>query len=405
MDPKLKLSPERNLVMTFALRQALEILQMPQLELGQWLRGEIEKNPLLELKPSSKSSPLLGDLPSPPRLHDHLMRQVRESFRSPLDQMIAEELLEHLDERGFLSAPLEKIATFFQKPLSHIEAALSILQTFDPPGICARNLQESLLLQLKAQGALHSPTYLLIRDCFDDLLHGRFSAIKKKLDSPAEALAKLARLHFRPADLFRHDPIPLIIPDIQIAKIDGGWTVELLDDELPKFTLQTDYLTLAPEQEEEKETLRTFSTSAKWLIRSLTRRKKLLSEIGRYLVCKQARYLNQKGKLIPTTLKEISQELHVHESTLSRALSGKYAATPRGIIPLRSLITLSPTTQTAQQALAHLIAQENKQRPYTDDQLASQLTAQGLPLARRTIAKYRRFLKIGPANQRKNLAK
>ncbi len=404
---KLKLAPDRKLIITQALRQALEILQMPHLELAQWLRTEIEKNPLLEIDSSETSQPRpmeASHIPSQPHLYDHLMHQVRERFSSPLDRMIAEEILDHLDEKGFLSAPLEQIALFFNKSSAQIESILRVLQSFDPPGICARNLQESLLLQLKAQNQIDSPAYLLVSECFDDLLHGRYLALKKKLgpiDLP-QAIQKLARLHFRPASLFSHDPTPVLYPDLQITKVEGGWTVELMEDELPEFSLQ--YQDVIPDTREELDALRSFTTSAKWLLRSLTKRRKLLLKAGRFLTCKQARYLNQKGSLLPLTLKEIAEELSLHESTVSRLLSGKYAATPRGILPLKSLLTVSPETETAKAALSQLIAHEDKRKPLTDDELAETLRARGHLIARRTIAKYRKSLKIGPASQRKNLS-
>lgn len=403
---KLKLAPDRKLIITQALRQALDILQMPHLELAQWLRTEIEKNPLLEIDSSDTAQPRAPEasqIPSPPHLYDHLMNQVRERFSSPLDRMIAEEILEHLDEKGFLSAPLEQIALFFNKTPARIESILSVLQSFDPPGICARNLQESLLLQLRAQNQTDTPAYLLVSECFDDLLHGRYLALKKKLGpiNLPQAIQKLSRLHFRPAALFAHDPTPTLYPDLQITKIDGGWTVELIEDELPEFTLQ--YQDVIPDTREEMDALRSFTTSAKWLLRSLSKRRKLLLQAGRFLTCKQARYLNQKGSLLPLTLREIAEELSLHESTVSRLLSGKYAATPRGILPLKSLLTVSPETETAKAALSKLIAHEDKKKPLTDDELAETLRARGHLIARRTISKYRKSLKIGPASQRKNL--
>lgn len=400
MDPRLilKMAPERRLIMTFALRQALEILQMPQQELGQWLLSEIEKNPLLELKSTSAGKRFEIDVASPPNLYEHLLSQIRENFSDPKDQLLATIILEHLDERGFIATPLETIT---QKPY---EKVLSTLQTFDPPGIFARNLKEALLLQLRAKGKSDTLTYTLVETCFDDLLHGRYTLIKKKLNSQdlAQAIADLARLSLRPAQVFHHEPITPIYPDIQICKIDTGWTVQLIEDELPKFHIQNEYLQLEPETKEEKESLRDFKIAAKWICRSLTRRRKLLHEIARILVCKQSAYLEQKGPLTPLTIKELSEALEIHESTLSRALSGKFANTPRGIIPLRSLITATPEAQNARDILETLIRNEDKNKPFSDDELAQALKAKGHPIARRTISKYRSQLKIGPASQRKH---
>lgn len=395
MDQRLilKLAPERRLIMTLALRQALDILQMPQLELASWLLNEIEKNPLLELDSFHfKKKRFEGDFPSPITLHEHLMAQIRDHFPEKNERIIAERLLHHLDERGFLSC------------IDSDEPILKILQTFDPPGIFARTLQESLLLQLKAKGKDKSLAFALVNTCYEDLLHGRYGAIKKKLGSSdlGKAIADLSRLSLRPAHAFKEEPLSLVIPDLQIQKIDGGWTLELMEDDLPPFHIQTEYLEVDTESEEEKEALRFFKTQAKWIFRSLNRRRKLLREIGRMLICKQALFLDQKGPLAPLPTKELAEKLHIHESTLSRALFGKYVSTPRGILPLRSLLSADPKAENARQMLEELISNEDKKNPLTDEQLAALLHEKGFQVARRTIAKYRGQLKIGSTAQRRN---
>lgn len=395
----LRLIPERRLIMTLALRRSLEILQMPQLELAQWLHAEIERNPLLELD-ASPPPRFETEIPSLKTLRDHLLQQIRENFPSPHEQGIANEFLEHLDERGFLTTSLEILTAQFNRP---VDSILATLQTFDPPGIFARSLQEALLLQLKAHGKTDSLSYQLVTHCFEDLLHGRYAAIKKKLGSSdlAPAMHILARLSLRPASAFHHEPITPVVPDLQIAKVDGGWTIALVEDELPKFHIREDYMAIEPESSEEKELMRGFKTEAKWIGRSLHRRRSLLRHIGRLLLRKQAPWLDNKGPLASFTMKELAETLQIHESTLSRALSGKYASTPRGILPLRSLLSSAPETLTARHWLEKLVANEDKQSPLTDEQLAQALTLKGFPTARRTIAKYRSQLKIGSATQRK----
>ncbi len=400
--PFLKLAPDLRLTMTFNLSQALKILQMPQQELSEWLLEEIEKNPLLELKTRCTKKPFEGDVPSPITLYEHLQSQIREHFSHEKERMVAEELLSHLDEKGFLSTSLDSISELFQIP---IEPILSVLQTFDPPGIFARNLQEALLLQLKAKGKADSLASTLVKTCYDDLLHGRYALIKKRLGSfdLKKAIDELGHLSLRPTQVFIQEPMIPIHPDLQIQKVEGGWTIELIEDELPQFYLQTEYLDLKTESNEEKEALSHFKTQAKWIFRSLGRRRELLKEMSKILISKQAAYLDQKGPLVPLTIKELAEKLQVHESTISRALSGKYASTPRGLIPLRSLISADPHTMCARKMLENLIQKENKESPLTDDQLAQELLQKGFPLARRTIAKYRSQLNIGSAAQRKNI--
>lgn len=411
----LRQAPERRLAMTFALRQSLEVLQMPQQELASWLQTEIERNPLFEFHPRksiASSRPSLDPelhVASRSSLYDSLLKQVRDSFCHQVERHIATILLEHLDERGFIDTSLQEIAAGLDQPVEELERILQILQTFDPPGICARNLQESLLLQLKRQGKERTAVYRLVEKSFDDLLHGRFASLKKKAgaDPLSEAVKILARLSFRPSESAKEDPVSNAWPDLKFSKNGSSWTVETDESELPRLQLRPDYLALNPALPEEKEAIRSFKASAKWILRSLSRRRKLLIEIGKILVRKQAAYLDQSGPLKPLTLKELAEQFpepfKVHESTLSRALAGKYAETPCGLIPLRSLLSASPESETAKQLLEKLLKNENKQSPLTDDQLAASLKENGYPIARRTVAKYRRQLKIGAASQRKNL--
>lgn len=393
MKIDLKSSHQMRPAIAFSLRQALEMLQMPQHELAQWLLSEIERNPLLEAHPVSLPTYRkdAAHIEAPPTLHDHLMRQIRERFPLPMDRDAAIRLLEHLDERGYLSSWPEEIP---------LDAFLPILQSFDPPGIFARDLRECLLLQLQPD----CPAYRIVNQCFKDLLHGRFEMIKKKtgLTDLALAIQALARLTLRPADLFRTEVNAPAIADLSITKIGKTWIVEAREEELPKIYLRADYLALVPESIDEKRSLRSWTASAKWLFRSLKRRRLLLLEIGAFLVRRQAAYLEQKGSLQPLSLQELSKHLRLHESTLSRALAGKHALTPRGFLPLRSLLSSAPEADLAKQALQKLIAQEDKKDPFSDAEIVVRLQETGLTLARRTVAKYRKNLKIGPASRRKH---
>lgn len=365
------------------------MLELPQAELSTWLFSEIEKNPLLELDsfPSSSLYSLKdpSQIEAPKILYDHLIQQIRERFTNLDERLEAIRLLNHLDERGFLAS---------STPDSPI---LSILQTLDPPGIFARDLRECLLLQLEPS----SPAHRIVSLCFEDLLHERFKTIQKKtgIQDLSSAIQSLSRLSFRPADLFRQEPNFPVIPDLRMTKVGKTWIVESIDEELPKFHLRTDYLSLSLQSREEKETLRHWAASGKWLLRSLKRRKSILLDIGVYLVRKQAAFFDRKGALQPLSVKELADHVDLHESTLSRALAGKYADTPYGYLPLRSF--LSASSDSAKIALQQLIAQEDKKKPLTDGEIVSQLQKMGTIVARRTVAKYRSELKIGSATQRK----
>jgi RNA polymerase sigma-54 factor len=313
------------------------------------------------------------------------MIQIRERFSDPTDLKKALELLGQLDERGYLASPCA------DSPI------LSVLQSLDPPGIFARDLKECLLLQLPP----HSLAYKIVDLCFHDLLHSRFKSIEKKMKITdlSSAIQSLAKLHFRPADLFQHECNPPIIADLSICQIGKTWIVESKDEELPKFHLREDYLALSPQSADEKIALRKWIASGKGLLRSLKRRRSILLEIGVFLVRKQAAYLSGRGPLQPLSMKELAEEVHLHESTLSRALADKYASTPRGILPLRSLV--SSPAESAKSALQKLIEKEDRKSPLTDAELVAQLQTAGTKLSRRTVAKYRAELKIAPVSCRR----
>jgi RNA polymerase sigma-54 factor len=351
--------------LTFSLTQALTLLELPQIELASWLLTEIEKNPLLELDAFPRSLPLTQEIEAPETLHDHLMQQIREHFPNPDERQEAILILEQMDERGFVPHA--------NSPL------LPILQSFDPPGIFARDLRECLLLQLKED----SPAHKVVTRCFEELLQGKFGAIKKKIGVD---IATLPHLNLRPADLFREECNPTAVADLIISQAGDSWSVELTDEELPKFHLRDDYPSIPTKSIEEKENMQNWARSGKWVLRSLERRKSILLELGSLLVRKQ-----------PISIHEMAKELELHESTLYRALNGKYALTPEGLLPLRSLV--QDSTEAAKNTLRHLIAREKK--PLSDAELVLQLKARGETVARRTVAKYRAELNIAPASRRK----
>jgi len=380
MKTNLTQNLQGRLAMTFSLRQALKLLELPQLELASYLMEEIEKNPLLELdKPSPWRAFDPSRVEAPETLYNHLMRQIRERFPDP---SAAFSLLEQMDERGYLP------------PDTPDSGTLSALHEFDPPGIFARSLRECLLLQLDPD----SLAYRIVNTCFEELLRGQFKEIRKKMGTEElpQAIRSLARLALRPADIFRAEPDLPIIPDLSISKIGKTWLIEAEGEDLPQFHLREDYLSLAPESPEERKAIRGWASSGKWLLRSLKRRKSILLAIGASLVKRQADYLDRKGDLQPLSLKELALRIHLHESTLSRALSNKYAATPRGILPLRAL--LPSGSDPAKELLQRLIRDESS--PLSDSELAASLENAGHRIARRTVAKYRDQLGIAPSSRR-----
>jgi RNA polymerase sigma-54 factor len=390
-----------------ALKQAVEILQMPQQELAVWLQNEVEKNPLLEVSDhfSTRESSEVAHTPS---LYEHLCKEARDTFSNAWQQKVAEVLIGSLDDKGFLSTPLEEIAALFQTREEDIEPILIKIQSFDPPGIGARNLQESLLIQLSRQKEKKSVAHRMIADHFDDLLHGRYSQIKRKMDiAPEElssAIQKLAKLQLRPAAGFEKTLAPTALADLKAIKIDQEWQVEMVEEEFPPIQIRQDLHVLLPKlAAEEKKSVKSWMISAKWLLRSLSRRNRLLISLTAHLLKKQSAYLERKGPLQEISAHDLAELLGVHESTIHRALSKKLIEGPWGLMSLKSLLSQSAHVEHHKQLLQRLIEQENKHKPLTDDELSQLLHKKGIIMARRTVAKYRKELKVGAAAQRKNI--
>lgn len=404
---QLNIKAERKLTFSLALRQAVEILQMPQQQLATWLQNEVEKNPLLEI-PEQVGAREIDDIPYRPSLYENLCKEARETFSSAWELKVAEVLIGSLDDRGFLATPLEEIAAFFQTRLEDIEPILIKIHSFDPPGIGARHLQESLLIQLRRQKEKGSLAYQIVADHFEDLLQGRYTQIKKNMQiAPEElsaAIQKLAKLQLRPAAGFEKTSAPTALADLKAVKIDQEWQIEMVEDEFPLIQIRQDLPNLLPKlAAEEKKSVKHWLISAKWLLRSLSRRNRLLISLTTHLLKKQGAYLERKGPLQQVGASDLAELLAVHESTIHRALSDKLLEGPWGLISLRSLLSQSAATEHHKQLLQRLIEQENKCSPLTDEELSQLLHKKGISIARRTIAKYRKELNVGSAAHRKQL--
>ncbi|MBS0648455.1 MAG: RNA polymerase factor sigma-54 [Verrucomicrobia bacterium] len=430
----LKLKNQQSLALTLGMQQALYVLQLPITELVQWVQLQIEQNPLLqfdETPPEDHPTELNFDaqgfevldqmddtfvqglfpeesfdepvslenqVHAPLSLYDHLMQQARSVFHCPSQLAHAEEIIGNLDERGFLG-------DFEADP-----QILRVIQSFDPPGIAARHLQESLLIQLQIQKKESSTAYFLIANHFHDLLRCRLSYLAKKLQMTiAEIQAALQKdispLDFHPASRFQLISSVPVIPDIMIEIIDKGFQVKINESPLPRFTLSPPSFA----------NLNRYYTEGKWMERILARRRDILTKIINYLLQKHVGFFSGATQnLEPISMQQIAQELQLHESTIARAVKDKYVSCPRGIFALRYFFPHQSTTSeqgkgishvSSKQLLKQLINREDKSQPLSDHALAEAMSKAGIPCARRTIAKYRKALNIPSASlRRKNLA-
>lgn len=397
-EPLLSVQQQQRLLLSFEMQQAIQVLQMPSLELSEWLKNEIEENPYLEYERGcsfcsriQKNAQIAEkEHSATTTLFDYLMEQARLCFTEK-ELKTAEYLIGNLDERGFLSE--NEIGP-------EMEAVLLKIQNFDPPGIAARNLRESLMIQLRFKEKVDSPAYALLDQHYEDLLYNRLPVLAKKMKVTIYQLKKwieeeISTLSLRPASRFFNEVNAPLIPDLILHFEENKWDVQINEDCLPRFAIK---------QKQVKN--KYYFQRLNWLKKALTNRQKTLSLICHYLTKKQGNFLSGESSLLePMTMQEVAEELQLHISTIARAVSQKHILCPRGLLSIRSLFCYdlgnATSNDAAKKLLLTLIENENKKRPLSDDALALKISAQGIPLARRTIAKYRKQYRIPTATQRK----
>lgn len=351
-------------------------------------------------------------------LFEHLMQQAKEAFDDEKQRAIAEMIVGNLDESGFFNSSIQEIAILQNCSVNEVESVLKVVQTFDPCGVGAANLKESLLIQLQNQNKEGCLAYSIIDQHFDDLLHNRIPSIKKGLHCTAEQIGEavdndIAKLDLHPATQLSHQVVSFITPDVSLRQDDEELVVAINDDSMPKLRLNSRYMRMLDDEtlpEETKDFIKQKIVSAKWLLRNITQRNETLEKISNSLAKWQREFfLDPSGKLVPLTMKMLADELDVHESTIARAVSGKYIDTPRGVLPLRSFFTSGLSTsegvdissKTARDILQEIINNEDKQHPFSDEAISVMMKEKGIQCARRTVAKYRVALNLGTAQQRR----
>lgn len=480
LQPKqaLAMKQTQKLMMLPHMQQALHLLQIPVMELLPLIEGEMEQNPLLEYsaytndegdekdpEEASESSEPASDqevtfdenvnfeilklldnefrdhlsengvssfqskeeeqrrhfqesaVTSESSLFEHLMLQAKETFSDSYSLQLAEQLIGNFDENGFLAVPLGEIAILNQASEDELEALLEEIQHFEPYGVGARDVQESLLIQLRYLGKAHTLAYKLIATHYENLIHHRIPIIQKKLRCSSqdieEAVSQISKLDLHPGLCHSRGDVPLAIPDVFLREEEDMLIAEVDDDILPPLRLNTRYLRLLQNESlpmETKNFIKSKIISAKWLVRNIRQRNDTLIRIAQALAeIQKGFFSSSRGTLVPITMKTLAERLELHESTIARAVANKYISTPRGIFPLRSFFTTAYVTErgedisskTILDALSDIVRQEDKRKPLSDEALSQALKERGIRCARRTIAKYRRALNIGNGFQRR----
>jgi len=463
-DQGLYQTQTQKLVIGPQMQQSLQILQAPALELRQIIQQEINVNPVLEiespdvsLEDTQKEDPddinldtisqmdeewreywaqsratanrrqddddrwkyLMDSIVAPTTLQEHLVMQLRTSEEEDPKVIEAVEfLIGNLDDSGFLNSSLDDLSLNHAIPIQDLANAKQILQRFDPVGIGAQDLRECLLVQMTRLGKKNTLPYKIVESHLDDLANKRFPILAKKFGVPIEQVSRAAdfvsTLDPRPARRFAPSHNSYITPDIIVEKQGGEWLPVMNNDELPHLRLSNAYKDMLAQPDSSGEVrnyIRDKLRSGKFLIRSIHQRQNTIHRIAVEILKHQQEFL-EKGTshLRPLNMAQVAKEVEVHETTVSRAIAGKYMATPHGVFELRFFFSHGVKTESGEDlsntsvknAIADLIKVEPKNKPLSDDKLTKLLDKQGIKVARRTVAKYREAMNILPSHLRKS---
>lgn len=456
----------QHLTLTPALQQSIRLLQLSSLDLQAEIERALDENPLLEAQMPEDVEPDIEPVtqeiaaePAPDKqvelysssrlsrddeqserpetsssqtLREYLLEQLGTTRVSERDAALVGLLIDDLNEDGYLESSLEAISEMLD-PASAVEpqelqAALRLLQSFDPTGVGARNLSECLSLQLAQPDyaclpALRDKRVLQVAKAIcaqhlDTLASGNISRVQEALgcdhDTLTQAHACILRLNPRPASPWSKPAADYAIPDVIVRKTARGFKPVLNETALPKLSVNNLYAeALGSPRSGEHSALHGQLQEARWLIRNINQRFETILRVSEFIVFhQQAFFVHGWGALKPLTLREVASELGLHESTISRATNQKFMLTPFGTVELKRFFATglssgsgeATSSMAVQTRIRSLINEENAEKPLSDGQLAALLDKEGIQVARRTVAKYRELLRIPSASLRKSLA-
>ena len=450
------------------LQQSLLILQAPLLELRNLVQQEMETNPVLEELPDApnpdapsaeseapaednfkeefdklaklddewrdymaQSSSYSGrsqeaeekrqfffdSIPTQETLQQHLMGQLNQNALDADDRKTAELIIGNIDDNGFLQTTPEEMALNTGIPQEDFENMLTLIQSFHPPGVGARDLRECLLIQLKREGRQNSLEYKIVADHMQDLGKRRFPEIARRMGISVEQVQKcannIAQLDPRPGAIFAEAPKNYVLPDVTVEKVNGNYQVVLNGEQIPHLRISNTYKDIMAQDRngsEVKDYIRDKIRSGKFLIKSIHQRQQTISNIAHEIVKRQLEFFDKgSAHLKPMTMVQIADAVGVHETTVSRAISGKYMSTPQGVFEMKYFFTPGYQTATGEsmsntsvkEAILNLVKSEEGGAPLSDKEIVEILSKRGIPIARRTVAKYRTELNILPSNMRR----
>jgi len=475
LELRQQLKLTQQLIMTPQLQMAIKLLQLSRLELMDTIRTELEENPALEEIPESAPIDHLVDNPDAPSteapaekevtieeklqqdidwsnyldeyntpgrvhfeaedkdsprfesfiarkesLNDHLLWQFIMTKPTAAEERIASLIVGNLNKDGYLEVSPAEIAELSESPPEKVEEILALMQTFDPIGVCARDLRECLLIQARYLGVENT----IVNDIISGHLHhlekknykAICKALKKSMDEVISAINVIKNLEPKPGRQFSDDTPQYINPDIYVYKLDNDFVILLNDDGMPKLRVNSFYKNSISRGKkisgDAEDYIQDKMRSAAWLIKSIHQRQKTIYRVMESILSFQRDFF-EKGiaHLKPMVLRDVAQDIGMHESTISRVTTNKYAFTPQGIYELKYFFNSSIrrshggaiASASVQDKIRQIILSEDPKKPYSDDKIAQLLKKDEIHIARRTVAKYREMLRVLPSNKRKQI--
>ncbi len=475
LELRQQLKLTQQLIMTPQLQMAIKLLQLSRLELLDQIHQELEENPALEEVPETqqeernteqaskteaeslenKEVTIDEKLPEDidwsnyideynsvgrasfetesrdgPRyeafiskkesLNDHLIWQLAMSFPAEYEQELASLIIGNLNKDGYLDVPLEDLVAASGASPEQVQDALELVQSFDPVGVGARDLGECLLIQARHLKIDTPLITAIIENHMNHLENKNYKAISRalkiKFDEVVEAVNVIRGLEPRPGRAYSDETPQYIVPDIYVYKVDDEFVIMLNDDGMPKLRVNSLYKKSLRQKAklpgEAENYIQDKMRSAAWLIKSIHQRQKTIYKVMESILRYQREFF-EKGiaHLKPMVLRDVAQDIEMHESTISRVTTNKYAYTPQGIYELKYFFNSSIrkshggeiASASVQQKIKDIIANENPRKPYSDDKIAKLLKEDSIKIARRTVAKYREILGVLPSNKRKQI--
>ena len=476
LELRQQLKLTQQLIMTPQLQMAIKLLQLSRLELMDTVRQELEENPALEeisegasdqsitvQEESTESQEstdtkevqieekirddidwtnYLEEYNTPGKVHyeseerdtprfesfiaqkeslnDHLLWQFLMTKPAAEEERVASLIIGNLNKDGYLVVTVEEIAATSEKPVEDVEQLLAHLQTFDPVGVCARDLKECLLIQAKHLGFENTIVTDIIANHLQDLEKRNYKVICKtlkiSLDEVIKAVGVIKGLEPRPGRQFSEETPQYIIPDIYVYKLENDFAIMLNDDGMPKLRVNSFYKKSIGGGKkisgEAENYIQDKMRSAAWLIKSIHQRQKTIYKVMDSILRFQRDFFDKGiAFLKPMVLRDVAMDIGMHESTISRVTTNKYAFTPQGIFELKYFFNSSIkrafggaiASASVQEKIRQLISNEDSKKPYSDDKISQLLKKEHIDIARRTVAKYREMMNILPSNRRKQI--